>query len=91
MKKQSKWTKLFCLGAAVFILVMSIWIGVLISKDKKLGKELTDKEALSVQMDEENAALEALVNEDNETAFMEQYARKSGYVYPDERVYIDGN
>ena len=75
----------------VFVAVMSIWIGILISKNIKLSKELDEKQAALDSIIEENTELEALVDEENETALMEEYARKAGYVYPDERVYINEN
>lgn len=76
---------------AVFAVIMTAWIGTLISDNIKLSKELGEKENELAAWQEENAALDALVDEENETALMEEYARKSGYVYPDERVYINGN
>lgn len=91
MKKNGKKTKLILGVVAVFLLVMAIWIGTLVSKNIRLNKELEDVQGQLDALEEENAALDALVDEDNETALMEEYARKSGYVYPDERVYIDGN
>ncbi len=74
---------------AVFLLGMSIWIGVLISQNASLNSELEQKQNELAVLQEENNALEALVDEENETALMEEYARKSGYVYADERVYIE--
>ena len=91
MKKTGNKTKLIVGIAAVFLVAMAIWIGSLVSKNVKLNKELDDVQNLLVEIEEQNAALDALVDEENETALMEEYARKSGYVYPDERVYIDGN
>ncbi len=91
MKKNGKKTKLILGVVAVFLLVMAIWIGTLVSKNIRLNKELEDVQGQLDALEEENAALDALVDEENETALMEEYARKSGYVYPDERVYIDGN
>lgn len=93
MKKQSdKKIRIVILSAvAVFAVVMTAWIGTLISENIKLNKELGEKENELAAWQEENAALDALVDEENETALMEEYARKSGYVYPDERVYINGN
>jgi cell division protein FtsB len=78
-------------AAAVFVLVMGIWIGTLVGKNVKLNKELSQKQDELAGWQEENAALDALVDEENETALMEEYARKAGYVYPDERVYIQGS
>lgn len=91
MKKPGKKTKIIVLIAAVFLVGMSIWIGTLVSKNIKLNNELDEKQNELAGWEEENAALNALVDEENETALMEEYARKSGYVYPDERVYIDGD
>lgn len=91
MKKMGKRKKLVVCVVAVFFFVMSVAIGSLVSKNVKLNRELEQKQNELAGWQEENAALDALVDEENETALMEEYARKSGYVYPDERVYIDGN
>ena len=91
MKKAGNKTKLIVGIAAVFLVAMALWIVSLVSKNVKLNKELDDVQNQLVEIEEQNAALDALVDEENETALMEEYARKSGYVYPDERVYIDGN
>lgn len=93
MKKQSdKKIRIVILSViAVFAVIMTAWIGTLISDNIRLNKELGEKENELAAWQEENAALDALVDEENETALMEEYARKSGYVYPDERVYINGN
>lgn len=37
----------------------------------------------------ENAELEVAISEGDESALAEEYARKKGYVMPDERVYVD--
>lgn len=78
-------------AAAVFTVVIAIWAGFLVHKNIALDRELGEKQNELTALQEENAALNALVDEENETALMEEYARKSGYVYPDERVYINGN
>lgn len=77
--------------AVVFVLFIAVWSGTLLSKNAKLNRELGDKQDQLAAWQEENAALSALVMEENETALMEEYARKTGFVYPDERVYINGN
>lgn len=74
-----------------FAIGMLICMGILMNKNNKLAEELAAKEAESVEMDEKNAALEALMKEENESVLMEQYAREQDYVYPDEHVYIYGN
>lgn len=92
MKKGNKKIRIAVISlVAVFVLIMGAWIASLVSKNIKLNKELGEKQAELAGWQEENAALDALVDEENETALMEEYARKAGYVYPDERVYIQGS
>ena len=92
MKNNSKKFRLAIISVvAVFVVIMGIWIGTLVGKNMKLSRELVEKQDELAAWQEENAALDALVDEENETALMEEYARKAGYVYPDERVYINGN
>ncbi len=92
MKKQNnkKSRALILSVIVVFAIVIAAWVGTLINKNIKLNKELQEKEDELAGWQEENAALDALVDSENVTALMEEYARKSGYVYPDERVYING-
>lgn len=75
----------------LFVVIMVIRIGVLYNRNSRLADELAAKEAESIEMDEKNAALQALMEAENESVLMEQYAREQGYVYPDEHVYIYGN
>ncbi len=75
----------------IFAIIMIVKMGTLINKNNKLAEELKAKEAESIEMEEKNAALEALMKEENESLLMEQYAREQDYVYPDEHVYIYGN
>ncbi len=91
MKNQSKSIKIAMISAfAVFVLIMGITItkGAVESYDKQ--KELAAKEAESEQWDIKNDELEAYFSAENESALYENYAHKAGYVYPDERVYIQG-
>ena len=74
-----------------FIIFMAIKLTSLSIQNKQLVEELSRKEEESMEMDEENAALEALLNDENESVLMQQYAHGNGYVYPDEYVYIYGN
>ena len=73
---------------SVFVLAMLIWIGVLHSKENALDDELAEKQEELTLILEENDALEALINDENETALMEENAHANDYVYSDERVYI---
>lgn len=91
-KLKDKKFRIVIIGAvSVFLVVMAGIIGSLISDNIEMQKELNAKQDELAAWQEENAALDALVDEENETALMEEYARKAGYVYPDERVYINGN
>lgn len=55
--------------------------------DKK--KELDALQSTLESQVEENSALEEAVSQGDEAELMEEYARKKGYVMPDERVYVD--
>ena len=72
----------------LFVLGMLIWIGVLQSKKNALDDELAKKQEELTLVLEENEALEALIDSENETALMEENAHAHDYVYSDERVYI---
>lgn len=72
----------------VFVLAMLVWIGILHSKENTLDDELAEKQDELTLILEENDALEALINDENETALMEENAHANDYVYSDERVYI---
>lgn len=94
MKVNDKLKKVI-IGIAIAVLVFSIGMVIKIAslsiENSKLVDELSRKEAESMEMDEKNAALEALLNGENESVLMQQYAHENGYVYPDEYVYIYGN
>ena len=72
----------------VFSVGMLVWLGVLDSKNKELDKQLAYKQAQLEALTDENAIIEALIDENNETALMEENAHANDYVYSDERVYI---
>ncbi len=90
-EKQKKILLILIICLTVFVVCILARIAVLDRQKTKLEEELAVKEAESIEMDEKNAALEALLNGENESVLMEQYAHANGYVYPDEYVYINGN
>ncbi len=51
--------------------------------------ELTELVSICESQEAENEALEKAVSEGDEEAIAKEYARKKGYVMPDERVYVD--
>lgn len=55
--------------------------------DKKA--ELTNLVSIHESQVAENEALEKAVSEGDGASLAEEYARKKGYVMPDERVYVD--
>lgn len=73
---------------AAFLVGMSIWIGVLSSKEKALDDELGKKQEELTLILEENAALEAIINEENVSVLMQENAHANNYIFADERVYI---
>lgn len=73
---------------AAFLVGMSIWIGVLSSKEKALDEELGEKQEELTLILEENAALEAIINEENVSVLMQENAHANNYIFSDERVYI---
>lgn len=68
-----------------FTLVKSI--GLLVSY-ASLNKELNTKTEQLEELNEERKGLEILLQPENESTLMEEYAHKMGYAYPDERLYI---
>ena len=77
------------------ILCSCIVLYFVFSITKKLS-EINDKEAeltnlVSIHESQvaENEALEKAVSEGDGASLAEEYARKKGYVMPDERVYVD--
>lgn len=87
-KGSSKQVRTLLIAAVcIFVLILAVWVCTLAAKNIKLQKTLDEKRDILAAQQEENTILEALVDEENESALMEKTARDSGYVYPDERVY----
>lgn len=79
----------------VFVLCACIVLYFVVSIVKKqieINKnEDTRQELVSILESQkaENQELEAAISEGDESALAEEYARKKGYVMPDDRVYVD--
>ncbi len=79
----------------VFVLCACIVLYFVVSIVKKqieINKnEDTHQELVSIleSQQAENQELEAAISEGDESALAEEYARKKGYVMPDDRVYVD--
>ncbi len=79
-------TTVLC-GAIILFLLVGIVQKISDNKAKQ-----DEKTALSNTLESlvsENEALEKAVSEGDEDELAEEYARKKGYVMPDERVYVD--
>jgi cell division protein FtsB len=64
----------------------------IVKKQIEINKnEDTRQELVSIleSQQAENQELEAAISEGDESALAEEYARKKGYVMPDDRVYVD--
>lgn len=93
-KKKNK-KQLAPVSIIVFVLCACIVLYFVVSIVKKqieINKSIdTRNELMSVldsQLDENNE-LEVAISQGDESALAEEYARKKGYVMPDERVYVD--
>lgn len=92
-KKKKMQIKPGSIIAMVLCSCIVLFFGFLIAKEivelKKNNDELTKEVNILESQSAENEALEKAISEGDEEAFAEEYARKNGYVMPDERVYVD--
>ncbi|MGN0526528.1 MAG: septum formation initiator family protein [Acutalibacteraceae bacterium] len=92
-KKKTKKTKSFSIIVVAVCVVLVLFLGV---RFIKAQNEINEKQAqlteLQSQYDEvvaQNEDVKNAISENDENALAEEYARKKGYVMPDERVYVD--
>ena len=71
----------------IIYLVFSIVSAVVETKEKK--RELAELSTQLEQQNEKNSELASAVDNSDEKALAEKYARENGYAYPDERLYYD--
>lgn len=93
-KRQSK--KKFNNTSIIAIVICSCIILYLLVSIVKAQIDINKKEAELAALQStyesqvaENEALEEAVSNGDEAELVEEYARKKGYVMPDERVYVD--
>lgn len=89
-KKQVKPVSIIALILCSCIVVYFVYSFIKVQSeinDKKA--ELTSLVNVHESQVAENKALEKAVSEGDEDTIAEEYARKKGYVMPDERVYVD--
>ena len=74
-------------GAAIIYFAVSFY-----NTNKEINEKKAELNALQTQYEEQvkqNEALQNTIEENDEAAIAEKYARENGYVKTDERVYID--
>ncbi len=76
----------FC---ACIVLVLLVGIVQKIGDNNAKQKEMAALNNTLESLVSENEALEEAAKEGDEKKLAEEYARKKGYVMPDERVYVD--
>lgn len=92
-KKKAKKTKGFSIIVIAVCAVVILFLGV---RFVKAQNEINEKQAQLTELQSEyddvvaqNEAVKNAISENDENALAEEYARKKGYVMPDERVYVD--
>jgi cell division protein FtsB len=88
-KKKSSFSIIVFVGcAAILVFLLASIIKVQVSINKKEA-DLAILQSTYESQVAENEALEDAVSKGDEAELVEEYARKKGYVMPDERVYVD--
>ena len=95
MAKEKKKNQLSSRSVIVIVLcfVLLLYMGI---RFVKAQSEINAKEAQLIELESvneslvaENDELEAAIKDGDKDELVEKYARKKGYVKPDERVYVD--
>ncbi|MBQ8182883.1 MAG: septum formation initiator family protein [Clostridia bacterium] len=91
--KKKKQVKPVSIIVLVLCSCIVLCIGIPIIKEiiefKQNKAEYTDAVSVRDSQVSENEALQKAVDEGDEAAIAEKYAREQGYVKPDEHVYVD--
>ncbi|MBR2875536.1 MAG: septum formation initiator family protein [Clostridia bacterium] len=92
-KKLSKKSKRVSVILAVLFTAVAIYFAVsFFSVKKEISEKEAELNALVEQYEQQvaqNEELKKTIDENDEAALAEKYARENGYVKTDERVYID--
>lgn len=92
-KKTNKKRKQFSIVMAVLFGAAVIYFAIsFFNTNKEINEKKAELTELQNQYDEQvkqNKELQNTINENDEAAIAEKYARENGYVKTDERVYID--
>ncbi len=92
-KKNKKQIKPVSIIVLVVCSCIVLYFGISIAKEfseyRQRKSERTDAISQLESQLSENEALQKAVDEGDEAAIAEKYAREEGYVMPDEQVYVD--
>lgn len=86
-RKQVSIVMALLFGAAIIYFAVSFF-----NTNKEINEKKQELNGLQTQYEEQvkqNEALQKTIDENDEAAIAEKYARENGYVKTDERVYID--
>ena len=95
MAKEKKKNQLNSRSVIVIVLCFAIllYMGIrFVKKQSEINAKqayLTERESVYESQLPENEELEAAIKDGDKKELAEEYARKKGYVMPDERVYVD--
>ncbi len=95
MAKEKKKNQLSSRSVIVIVLcfVLLLYMGIRFVKAQSeinaKEAQLTELESVNESLVAENDELEAAIKDGDKDELVEKYARKKGYVKPDERVYVD--
>lgn len=91
-KKRKQVAPVSIIVFALCACIVLYFVVSIVKKQIEINKnEDTRQELVSIleSQQAENQELEAAISEGDESALAEEYARKKGYVMPDDRVYVD--
>lgn len=92
-QKKKQQLKAHSVIAIVLCFVLLLYMGIRFIKAQSeinaKEAQLTELESIYESQVAENEELKAAIKEGDKEELAEEYARKKGYVMPDERVYVD--
>jgi spore cortex biosynthesis protein YabQ len=88
-KKKNRGSVIVYLLCGAIVLALLIGIVQKLADNKSKADEKASLNSTLESLVSENKALEQAVSQGDEEELAEEYARKKGYVKPDERVYVD--
>ena len=78
--------------AVICIVCVVLFIGSFISKQVAINRKQAELDRINAEITAqnlENEELSEVIEKGDDDEQIEKYARQAGYVYPDERVFVD--